>query len=59
MVLHLTVSQCTQLSRRWVRLALLVKLRQFSTAEAEAAAFGDLETADMYYQVYCTSISCL
>ena len=48
----------TSLQIWWVRLALLLKLRQFSTAEAEAAAFGDLDTPDLYYQVhtvlYCT-----
>ena len=31
---------------------MLVKLKQFSTAEAEAAAFGDLENPDLYYQYY-------
>ena len=35
-----------------IRLSLLVKLRQFSTAEAEAAAFGSLETPDLFYQFY-------
>ena len=59
--------RCGQLSKHsptslqiwWVRLALLLKLRQFSTAEAEAAAFGDLDTPDLYYQVlYCTVLHC-
>ena len=36
----------------WVRLALLVKLRQFTVAEAEAAALGDLDRPDLYYQYY-------
>merc|ERR1719427_37088 len=49
---HQSSHSQTSLQIWWVRLALLVKLRQFSTAEAEAAAFGDLETADMYYQYY-------
>ena len=42
----------TSLQIWWVRLALLVKLRQFSTAEAEAAAFGSLESPDLFYQFY-------
>ena len=42
----------TSLQIWWIRLALLVKLRQFTTAEAEAAAFGDLETPDLFYQYY-------
>ena len=57
--------RCGQLSKHsptslqiwWVRLALLLKLRQFSTAEAEAAALGDLDTPDLYYQVlYCNAL---
>ena len=42
----------TSLQIWWIRLALLVKLRQFSTAEAEAAAFGSLESPDLFYQFY-------
>ena len=42
----------TSLQIWWIRLALLVKLRQFSTAEAEAAAFGDLDSPDLFYQYY-------
>lgn len=42
----------TSLQIWWVRLALLVKLRQFSVAEAEAAAFGDLERPDLFFQYY-------
>ena len=42
----------TSLQIWWIRLALLVKLRQFTTAEAEAAAFGVLDTPDLYYQYY-------
>jgi len=42
----------TSLQLWWVRLALLVKLRQFSVAEAEAAAFGDLDSPDLFYQYY-------
>jgi len=42
----------TSLQIWWIRLALLVKLKQFSTAEAEAASFGDLENPDLFYQYY-------
>ena len=40
--------------RIWhVRIALLLKLKQFTTVEAEAAAFGNLENnVDLYYQYY-------
>ncbi len=36
----------------FARLALLVKLRQFSVAEVEAEAFGDLDRPDLYFQFY-------
>eukprot|EP00092_Neocalanus_flemingeri_P034874 GFUD01037949.1.p1 GENE.GFUD01037949.1~~GFUD01037949.1.p1 ORF type:complete len:922 (+),score=262.07 GFUD01037949.1:67-2832(+) len=42
----------TSLQLWWVRLALLVKLRQFSVAEAEAAAFGELDSPDLFFQYY-------
>jgi len=42
----------TSLQLWWVRFALLVKLRQFSVAEAEAAAFGDLDSPDLFFQYY-------
>jgi hypothetical protein len=35
-----------------VRMALLVKLKQFNTVEAEAAAFADLDKIDLYYDYY-------
>ena len=40
--------------RIWhVRIALLLKLKQFTTVEAEAASFGSLENnVDLYYQYY-------
>ncbi|XP_054710767.1 trafficking protein particle complex subunit 12-like [Uloborus diversus] len=39
--------------RLWhTRLALLVKLRKFSLAEIESAAFGDLDRPDLYYEFY-------
>ena len=31
---------------------MLVKLRQFSVAEVEAEAFGDLDRPDLYFQFY-------
>ncbi|CAH1773378.1 unnamed protein product [Owenia fusiformis] len=34
------------------RFALLVKLRQYSLAESECAAFGNLDQPDMYYEFY-------
>ena len=33
-------------------MALLVKLRHFSVAEAEAEAFGDCDKPDLYYEYY-------
>ncbi len=36
----------------FTRIALLIKLRQFSVAEVEAEAFGDLDRPDLYYQFY-------
>ena len=36
----------------FTRIALLVKLRQFSVAEVEAEAFGDLDRPDLYFQFY-------
>ncbi|XP_035212657.1 trafficking protein particle complex subunit 12-like [Stegodyphus dumicola] len=39
--------------RLWyTRLALMVKLRKFSYAEVESAAFGDLDKPDLYYEYY-------
>ena len=40
--------------RIWqVRIALLLKLKQFTTVETEAAAFGSLENnVDLYYDYY-------
>jgi len=39
--------------RIWhVRIALMLKLKQFTTVETEAAAFGNLENVDLYYQHY-------
>ena len=34
------------------RLSLLVKLKQFSNAEVEAEAFGDLDRPDLYFEYY-------
>ena len=34
------------------RLSLLVKLKQFSNAEVEAEAFGDLDRPDLYFDFY-------
>jgi len=42
----------TSLQLWWVRFALLVKLRQFSVAEAEASAFGDLDSPDLFFPYY-------
>ena len=42
----------TSLQIWWVRIALLVKLKQFTIAEDEAAAFGDLDRPDIFYQYY-------
>jgi len=42
----------TSLNIWWVRMALLVKLRQYSVAEAEAVSFGDLTNPDLYFQYY-------
>ncbi|PIK49213.1 putative trafficking protein particle complex subunit 12 [Apostichopus japonicus] len=36
----------------FTRLALLVKLRQFSTAELESQPFRDFDKPDLYYQYY-------
>nr|CAG4640765.1 EOG090X0439 [Eulimnadia texana] len=36
----------------FTRLALLVKTEQFGVAETEAAAFGDLNSADLLFQFY-------
>ena len=36
----------------FVRIALLVKLRMFSSAEAELNAFKDFDAPDLYYQYY-------
>ncbi len=36
----------------FARLSLLVRLRQFSVAEVEAEAFGDLDRPDLYFQYY-------
>lgn len=36
----------------FTRLALLVRLRQFAVAEREAQAWGDLDTADLFFQFY-------
>ena len=39
--------------RIWhVRIALMIKLKQFTTVETEAAAFGNLDNVDLYYQHY-------
>ena len=36
-----------------MRIALLLKLKQYTTVETEAAAFGSLEhNADLYYEYY-------
>ncbi len=35
-----------------VRISLLIKLKQFNTVENEAAAFGDLDKVDLYYEHY-------
>ena len=49
---HVSKHSHTSLQIWWIRFALLVKLRQFSTAEAEAGPFGDLDNPDMFYQYY-------
>ena len=36
----------------YIRLSLLVHLKQFSTVEVEAEAFGDLDRVDLYYEYY-------
>eukprot|EP00058_Branchiostoma_floridae_P006310 XP_002591798.1 hypothetical protein BRAFLDRAFT_83586 [Branchiostoma floridae] len=36
----------------FTRIALLVRLRMFSTAEAELEAFGSLDQPDLYYEFY-------
>ena len=36
----------------FVRIALLFKLKSFSSAEAELNAFGDFDNPDLYYQYY-------
>ena len=35
-----------------MRIALLFKLKSFSSAEAELNAFGDVENPDLYYEYY-------
>ena len=42
----------TSLQIWWIRLALLVKLRLFTTAEAEAAGLWECDRPDMFYQFY-------
>ena len=36
----------------FTRLSLFMKLKQFSNAEVEAEAFGDLDKPDLYYDYY-------
>ena len=36
----------------FVRIALLFKLKSFSSAEAELNAFGDFENPDLFYEFY-------
>lgn len=47
-------SKHTPLSLRlwYSRLAILIKLKKFSLAEVESAAFGDFEKPDLYYEFY-------
>ena len=49
----LNSQHCPTSLRIWqVRIALLIKLKQFNTVEGEAAAFGDLDKVDLYYDYY-------
>lgn len=44
---------CPTSLRIWqVRIALLIKMKQFNTVEDEASAFGDLDKVDLYYEYY-------
>jgi hypothetical protein len=44
---------CNIFFQLWsTRLSLLVKLKQFSNAEVEAEAFGDLDRPDLYFDFY-------
>ena len=36
----------------FVRIALLMKLRLYADAESECQAFGNLDSADLYYEFY-------
>ena len=49
---HISKHSPSSLQVWWVRLALMVKLKHFSVAEAEAAAFGDLDKPDLFYEYY-------
>ena len=49
---HISKHSPSSLQVWWLRLALLVKLRHFSVAEAEAEAFGDCDKPDLYYEYY-------
>ena len=42
----------TSLKVWYIRLFLLVQLKQFSTVEVEAEPFGDLDNPDLYYEYY-------
>eukprot|EP00795_Rhopilema_esculentum_P007846 gene7846-13724_t len=48
-----TINHTPKLLQVWfVRIALLFKLKSFSSAEAELNAFGDFDNPDLYYQYY-------
>ena len=49
---HISKHSPSSLQVWWLRLALMVKLKHFSVAEAEAAAFGDLDKPDLFYEYY-------
>lgn len=46
------LATCVNFKVWFVRISLLVKLRMFSSAEAELNAFHDFEAPDLYYQFY-------
>jgi len=48
-----STQHCPTSLKVWqVRIALLIKMKQFNTLEDESAAFADLDQVDLYYEYY-------